>query len=254
MTIIFVPYHLDERLPDHDFPLPSGHAVRTVEEQLPDGDVWARLGHLYEPVAWQVAHCAQTGETPVVVSGDCTVSLGTMAGLQQAGVDAGIVWFDAHGDVQTLETTASGYVGGMPLRLLVGYRPELISQRLGLRPLAEDRALLVDARDLDPPEADYLATAAVRRCAVEGLDAATLPPGPLVLHLDLDVIDSAELPDLRFPVPGGPTADAVLAAARRVLDTGRVAAIDIACTWYPGRPDPDGVRTRLLAALIDGVR
>ncbi|WP_222106373.1 arginase family protein [Catellatospora sichuanensis] len=249
MTIIFVPYHLDERLPDHDFPLPDGHTVRTVTEQLPDGDVWARLGHLYEPVAWQVAHCVQSGETPTVVSGDCTVSLGTMAGLQQAGVDAGIVWFDAHGDVQTLETTASGYAGGMPLRILVGYRPELISQRLGLRPLAEDRALLVDARDLDQPEADYLATAAVRRCGVDDLDAAMLPPGPLVLHVDLDVIDAGELPDLRFPVSGGPTASAVVAAARRVLDTGRVAAVDIACTWHPGRLDPHGVRAGLLSAL-----
>jgi arginase len=52
-------------------------------------------------------------------------------------VDAGIVWIDAHGDVQTLETTASGYLGGLPLRLLVGYRPELIADRLGLRPVPE---------------------------------------------------------------------------------------------------------------------
>ena len=82
-----------------------------------------------------------------------------MAGLQHAGLDPAIVWFDAHGDVQTLETTTSGYLGGLPLRLLMppGYRPGLICDRLGLRPVPEDRVVPAGARDLDPPEADYLA-------------------------------------------------------------------------------------------------
>ncbi|MEV4412562.1 arginase family protein [Catellatospora sp. NPDC049609] len=249
MEIILVPYHLDERLPDRDLPLPPHLDVTAVTEELPGGDVWARLGRLYTSAAREVARVARAGAVPVVVSGDCTVSLATMAGLQQAGVDPAIVWFDAHGDVQTLETTTSGYVGGMPLRIIVGYRPELISQRIGLRPIAEDRALLVDARDLDPPEAAYLDAAAVHRSGVADLGEDALPPGPLVLHLDLDVIDPADLPGLRFPVPGGPSADAVLAAARRVLATGRVAAIDVACTWYPDGRDDTGLRARLLAEL-----
>lgn len=244
-----MPYHLDERLPDRDIPLPPGRDVTVVTEDLAGDDTWARLGRLYPSVAREVARTARTGSVPTVVSGDCTVSLGTVAGLQQAGIDPAVVWFDAHGDVQTLETTASGYIGGMPVRVLVGYRPELISDRIGLRPLAEDRVLLVDARDLDPPEAEYLATSGVRRCGVDELTEALLPPGPLVLHLDLDVIDAVELPGLRFPVPAGPSTDRVLAAARRVLDTGRVVAIDLACTWHPG-PDLDGVRARLLAALL----
>ena len=73
-----------------------------------------------------------------------------MAGLQRAGLDPAVVWFDGHGDVQSLETTTSGYLGGLPLRILVGYRPELIADALGLRPVPEERAVLVDARDLDP--------------------------------------------------------------------------------------------------------
>jgi arginase family enzyme len=81
----------------------------------------------------------------VVVSGDCTTALGTVAGLQRPGADPGIVWFDAHGDVQTLETTASGYLGGLPLRLLAGYRPELIAAPLGLRPVPERQILLAGA-------------------------------------------------------------------------------------------------------------
>jgi arginase len=190
------------------------------------------------------------GSIPVLVSGDCTVSLATLTGLQRAGVDASVVWFDAHGDVQTVETTSSGYIGGMPLRIMVGYRPELIADPLGLRPVAEDRAVLVDARDLDPAEADYLATSAIRRSTVEGLTEQALPAGPLLLHLDLDVVDGDELPGLRYPVPHGPSTAAVLAAAQRVMATGRVAAVDLACTWHPGRPDVNGTHGRLIAALL----
>ena len=96
-----------------------------------------------------MASAAGHGACPVVVSGDCTTALSTMAGLQRAGIDAANVWLDAHGDVQTLETTASGYLGGLPLRLLVGYRPGLIAAGLGLRSVPEHRIVLVGARDLD---------------------------------------------------------------------------------------------------------
>ncbi|WP_312881491.1 arginase family protein [Actinomadura alba] len=252
MSIILVPYHLDEHLPDLDIPLPSGDDVTTVTATLPEADTWTRLGRLYEPVAEAVADVVRNDKVPVVVSGDCTASLGTVTGLQRAAVDPSVVWFDAHGDVQTVETTASGYLGGMPLRILVGYRPELISERLGLRVVPEDRVMLVDARDLDPPEADYLATSGIRRCGVEEVSADALPPGPLLLHMDLDVIDPGELAGLRYPAAGGPTASSVLRAARRVLDTGRVVAMDIGCTWHPGREDLGDTRSRVLSALISG--
>jgi arginase len=253
VSIILVPYHLDEHLPELNVPFPPDADVTTVVTPLPDGDPWSRMAVLHDAVASEVARSARAGAMTVVASGDCTTALGTVAGLQRAGLDPSIVWFDAHGDVQTLETSTSGYLGGMPLRILVGYRPELIGDRLGLRALAEDRAVLVDARDLDPAEVDYLATAGIRRSTVEDLSADALPAGPLLLHLDLDVLDAAELPGLLFPVPDGPDIPALLAAVRRVVESGRVAAVDLACTWRPGPDDPDGVRARLLAALLAAV-
>jgi arginase len=221
-----------------------------VTAPLGTGDLWARLGPLYEALAAAVTRAAASG--PVrVVSGGCNASAGVVAGLQRAGLDPVVVWFDAHGDVQTLETTASGYPGGIALRLLVGYRPALLADRIGLRPLAEDRVVLVDARDLDPPEVEYLAGALIGRRTVADLAAEDLPDGPVLLHVDLDVVDSAALPGLRYPATPGPTVEAVLTAARRVMASGRVVAVDLACTWAPDTPDPDGVRARLLTALLD---
>jgi arginase len=136
MTVIGVPYHLDEYLPDLDV---TPEPAETVTPELPPGQVWPRLAVLYAAVARAVTR-SRAGGRLVVVSGDCLTALGTVAGLQATGADPAIVWFDAHGDVQTLETTSSGYLGGLPLRLLAGYRPELIAGRLGLRPVPEDHA------------------------------------------------------------------------------------------------------------------
>ena len=102
VSVLQVPYHLDEYLPELDLPL---RVEKTITADFPAGEIWGRLTALYSKVAGQVAQAAGRGTSPVVVSGDCTTALGTMAGLQRAGIDAGIVWFDAHGDLQTLETT-----------------------------------------------------------------------------------------------------------------------------------------------------
>ncbi|MEN3356448.1 MAG: arginase [Mycobacteriales bacterium] len=242
MSAILVPYHLEEYLPDLDVPVRTAVTVRAVAA---GGDQWARLGGLYRRVAAAVRDEVGAGGAALVVSGDCMTALGTVAGLQRAGLDPAIVWFDAHGDLQTPETSTSGYVGGMPLRILVGHRPELIAERLGLAAVAPDRVTLVGARDLDPPEVAYLAGSAIRSLPVGAVTAESLPDGPLYLHVDLDVIDPAGLPGLRFPASGGPDAAATTTALRRVLDTGRVAAVGLACTWRPGQHAADRLRPHL---------
>ena len=246
MTIIAVPYHLDEYLPDLDLP---GEPDEVVTARFRPGDPWERLAVLYEEVARAVAVDAGLGGCPVVLTGDCAISLGIMAGLQRAGADPGVVWFDAHGDVQTPETTSSGYLPGMPLRLLTGYRPELIATRLGLRPVPEQRIVLAGARDLDPPEETYLAGAAIRRREVAALTTDDLPGGPLYVHVDLDVIDGAGLPGLRFPVPGGPDAAELAEALRMLVATGQVAAFGIACSWHPGHDSARHVAAQLSSIL-----
>lgn len=249
MLVIAVPYHLDEYLPGLDLPVAPS---RVVTADLPHDAVWDRLAALYAEVATAVTGPAREGDCPAVMTGDCTTSLGTVAGLQRAGLDPAVVWLDAHGDVQTLETTTSGYLGGLPLRLLTGYRPELIAARLGLRPVPEQQIMLVGARDLDPPEVSYLAGSRIRRAEVADLGSAGLPDGPLYVHVDLDVLDAAALPGLRFPAPGGPDPAQVASALRLLMDTGRVAAVGVACTWHPGHNAAAQVAPHLNSVLIPG--
>jgi arginase len=269
VTIVVVPYHQDERLPDGVIPLPATGGFLVLEEPpLPEPDLpsvrsravvgwsdgrWARMAALHDAAADQIAAAVRTGGPATVLSGDCLIAMAALAGAQRAGVDPAVVWFDAHGDLHTLDSSTSGYLGGLSLRLVLGTHPELLAGPLRIRPVAEHRAVLVDARDLDPPEAEFLATARVGRATVQELETGTLPDGPLILHVDADVVDPAELPGLLFPAPGGPTASQTVDAVHRVLATGRVAVLNLACPWHPtydGRVQQ--ARTDLLRALIGG--
>lgn len=247
MTIILTPFHQVQRLADHDIPV---RAEVIVAPRLPEADLWRRVAAVCEATAVAVAPVISSGHMPVVVSGDCLIAGGTLAGAQRAGQDPAIVWFDAHGDVHTLETSTSGYLGGLALRLLTGAHPELFATRFGLRPLPPERAVLVDARDLDPAESEYLEVSATQRISVAETGADTVPPGSLVLHVDVDVIDPRHLPGLRFPAPGGPSADSVVAACERLIATGRVVAVDLACPWWPADGNEShGIRAALLSRL-----
>ncbi|GAA4056446.1 arginase family protein [Actinomadura miaoliensis] len=253
MGMIVVPYHQDERLSDGYIPLPLADDLQVVDPELPDGDIWRRLAALDDAAADEIAASVSAGGPTTVLSGDCLIGMAVLAGAQRAGVHPGIVWFDAHGDVHTLDTTTSGYLGGLALRLLLGAHPDLLARPLGLHPVAEDRTVLVDARDLDPPEAEYLRTSAIRRSGVADLDVASLPDGPLIVHVDVDVTDPDDLPALLFPAPGGPPAAQVIAAVHRILETGRVTALDIACPWQPTTQDSvQQGRSDLLRQLISG--
>lgn len=242
MSVIAVPYFLDEFLPDLDLVLSPDEVIAA---EVPPGGEWQRLAAVCEPVAGAVAAASRNGVPPIVSCGDCCAALGIVAGLQAAQGPVGIVWFDAHGDVQTPETTTSGFLGGMPLRLLTGYRPELIAARLGLRPVAEEHIVLVGARDLDPPEVRYLDASAIVRREVADLTPGDLPDIPLYVHVDLDVLDPADVPGLRYPAPAGPSPAQLAGSLRMLLATGRVAAVGLACTWYPGH----GAASRIEPAL-----
>ena len=250
-SVLLLPFHQDERLSESAIQLPAGTNALTVDPALSGGDQWTRLTVLYDALATAVAGLAEPGLVTRVVTGDCLAALGTLVGLQRAGLDPALVWFDAHGDVHTVASSTSGYLGGMPLRMALGAERPRLGGPLGLRPLPETRAVLVGARDLDPAETEFLDQSDVRRLRVEDISVNDLPSGPVLVHIDLDVLDAGEVPGLRFPVEHGPSAAEVISAIEALLGSGRVVALNIACPWF----DPvDGAeshrRTELVAALL----
>lgn len=224
--MIAVPYHLDQRL--ERFDLGVAPDVEVTAPLLPSAGPWQRMAMLYEQVAEVVA---QATRPPVIVSGDCTTSLGVLAGLQRARRDLAIVWLDAHADFHTEATTTSGYLGGLPLALAVGLGTLTLPEALGLRPVPQSRVLLVDARDTDPGEQVLLDQSVVTRVPLQDLTDDVLPVGDLYLHIDLDVADPQDVPDLLYPAHDGPALTDVLAVVQRVMTTRRVAAVGLAVTW-----------------------
>jgi len=247
--LIVTPWHLDEHIPA--FPIPA-NVTETICPTLPAGPAPGRMTLLYQAVADAVGRAAR----PLLLSGDCPSALGSVAGLQRRHQDVAVVWLDAHGDFNTPAITTSGYLGGMALAMLTGRAPGLFGDALRLRPVADTDVVLADARDLDPAERGALTASQVRRVPADPAAITAALDGigrkPVYLHLDVDVIDSAELPGLRFPSGPGPALTQIEECLAAVCAAADVRAACIASAWLPDRVSDQATRetiTRLARAL-----
>lgn len=223
MKTLLVPFHHAEPLPQLASASPADDAV--IVSKGPAGPMLVRL---YDAVAARVAVAT---EPLVVLSGDCTTALATVAGLQRRGLEPGVIWLDAHADFHTPRTTRDGDLSRMALAMLVGRAGYALTEPIGLRTVPEDACVVVAARSVDVIEGEALDVSAVREIALDALDELPLPTPPWYVHLDVDLIDPAELAPLRFPVAGGPSLDMVAAALRTLARRGSIAALGIACTF-----------------------
>lgn len=247
-AFVLTPFSLDERAPLLDR-LASSDAMVNVPS-LAAGERLARMGEVHRPLADLVQRAVADGRRAVSVGGDCCQTLGVMAGLQRAGLDPVLVWLDAHGDFNTPETSPSGFLGGMPLAMLVGRGDQTLMRQLSLAPMRETDVILSDARDLDPQERVSLKESAVRHVTRFEDVAANVPGGrPIFVHFDVDVIDSSEVPEVGYPVAGGPSAAAVRDLAARLRETGRLVAVSMT-TWSLDR-DADRRTERV---CLDGLK
>ncbi len=218
--------------------------------ELSGDDPMARMGVLYGELATRVAAALAAGERPVSLAGDCLSSLGMVAGLQRAGIDASLLWFDAHGDFNTPETSPSGFLGGMPLAMAAGRGDLRLIEALGVRPIDEERITLSDARDLDPGEREAVAGSGMTHIGdVADLLALPLPDGPLYVHFDTDIVDATESPAQNYPVTGGPSAALMAQVFRRLARSASVVAVSVSA-WNPRLAG--GVESRRISmALIE---
>ncbi|MGN6798831.1 MAG: arginase family protein [Gaiellaceae bacterium] len=140
---------------------------------------------LEEEVA-QVAR--QLPARPFVLGGSCCGHVGAVRELARRHGRIGVIWIDAHGDLNTPESSPSGNAWGMPLRMLIDAGD-----------VAPEDVTLLGARNLDPPEVEFIASAGIRQELGE-------LPDTIYVALDLDVIRPGDL-DVFMPEPGGPTLD-----------------------------------------------
>jgi arginase len=196
------------------------------------------------------AAVARAGARPLALLGECTLTPAVTAGLRDAHPDLVLVWLDAHGDLNTPETSPSGFLGGMPFAILLGWCHEPLRVAAGLDPpLPEARAALVGARDLDPGERAAIAgSRLVVADDVAGALAALPADAPIHVHLDGDVLDPADAPGVDFPAPGGWSTERLVAEVEALAATGRVVGVSVCC----GNPrrDPDGRSARAYARAL----
>lgn len=241
--------------------------VEEVTRQQPTKEIPATVAEGNAILADVVARAVASGAFPLVLSGGCNACLGVLAGLNSK---VGIVWFDAHGDFNTPETTPSGFFDGMPLAVATGlcYR-DLWSRIATMPPVSPADALLVAVRDLDPGERENIRQSgllAVGSAEIKtlGVPAALEPKLELLrarlsdiyLHFDIDALDPEVVPGVDYRAPGGLTIEEAEAAIRLIARTFRVRAA--ALTAYNPDRDPSDkslqAGLQVLAALADAAR
>jgi arginase len=174
-------------------------------------------------------------ERPVVLGGCCCAHVGAVEGLATRYGRLAVVWFDAHGDLNTPETSPSGNPWGMPLRML-----------LDSGTVDPADTVLVGARILDPPEKEFIAATGLR-CGAEQLGAAVEGADAVYVALDCDVLDPAEEITPHLPEPGGLTIAETSALLGEIAAAKAVAGAGL--TGLAADPDNSAPLARLCAAL-----
>ena len=156
---------------------------------------------------------------PLVLGGDHSISIGTMAGLKHMTKGkTGVIWVDAHADFNTAQTTISGNIHGMPFAVHTNRGDERLTS-IGPSPnLLENKAVLIGARDIDPEEGETLKKSNIHvftmsdideqgfsNIAREAIKLATQEVDFLHVSFDIDALDPKEAPGTGTPVPGGLT-------------------------------------------------
>lgn len=195
---------------------------------------------LYRQLAARVRSACEGGKFPLILSGNCNCSLGTIAGVGTS--DLGIVWFDGHGDFNTPDTTVSGFLDGMGLATIAGLCWKgLAASIAGFHSISGRNIIHVGARDFSAEEKELFDLAGVAVVGAEtirrsGLREALESPfevlrarvGRIYLHFDLDVLDPEETPANEFAPPDGLTVEQVEESIQMIGERFGICACGIA--------------------------
>lgn len=242
----------------------EGHRVEQSTVDVPSGPFQAEVATAFalnRTLADRVGAAVEAGRFPLVLTGNCMSAVGALAGLEAA---AGVFWFDSHGDLNTPETSESGFLDGMALAVVTGRCWRALARTIpGFAPIPDEHVVLAGARALDPPEEELLRRSAIRQVAPAALEAglsahaedlaSTVRRG--YLHLDLDVLDPGEGRANALAAPEGVSVKALETALEEVVRRVRIGAATLSA--YEPEADVDdragAAAVHLLVRLMEVV-
>jgi arginase len=193
-----------------------------------------------ERVSHLVSRSVEDGLVPLVLGGDHSVAIGTLGGLARAYGPGGVLWIDAHGDLNRPETSPTGNVHGMPLAAVLGFGgKEFESEAWTFPAVSPDRVALVATRSLDPAEAELLSELDVEVYTMSDVDrlgvervirqalAHIAGPGFVHVSLDMDALEPDIAPGVGTPVRGGLSYREAHLAMELVAESGLAGSLEV---------------------------
>jgi arginase len=198
-----------------------------------------------EELAVRVQDILEHGELPVTLGGDHSIAIGSLAGFsancRRQSLTPGLIWFDAHADMNTPETTPSGHIHGMPLSATLGYgAPELVNIA-GFAPKLDPAFCVhIGARDIDPGERELIKKTGLRFitmreidergmsvCMDEAIDIASRASGGYAVTFDVDALDPGDAPGSGTLVRGGLTYREAHVAMEKIAERGGMRLLEV---------------------------
>jgi len=227
----------------------AGNIAVVLAEQKNPGELRAR--YLKEITATCQKHAAlvcktlQEGAVPLSIGGDHSMAVGSVSGVaefhRQRQQRVGLIWLDAHSDINTPDSSPSGNVHGMPLGAILGLGPKELAELYGWSPkVAPENCVLVGLRDVDLPEKENIRRAGIeaftmrdidergmRAVMEEALEIANAGTEAFHLSLDMDSVDPQIAPGVGTPVRGGLSYREAHLAMEMIGDCGRMTSMDV---------------------------
>lgn len=193
-----------------------------------------------ESISWKLSECHADGDFPLFLGGDHSCAMGTISAAARNYDSLGLIWIDAHPDINTHDTTVTGNIHGMPVAAMLGLGNSRLTCIGGdFTKLKPENIVMIGLRDIDPPEQEILERLRIKyytywqaeekglkRCALEAAEYLSRC-GAVHVSFDIDVTDPKIFPGVSVPVPEGFTGGQSLQLTEDIMDMLPVRSLDI---------------------------
>lgn len=225
-----------------DLPLERSRSAAKPEDNL---KYLNQIKSACEELAKQVDGIMTAGELPITLGGDHSIAIGSFAGFaadcRKRNEVPGLIWFDAHADMNTPETTPSGNIHGMPLAVLLGYGAPELTNIGGFSPkIKPEYCVHIGARDIDRGERGLIEQLGIRfftmreidergmnACMNDAIEIASKASGGYAVTFDVDVLDPGDAPGSGTLVRGGLTYREAHLGMEKIADAGGMRALEV---------------------------